>query len=134
MQLKKRSVKGKITITTQKTEGMIHIKITDTGKGIPEQNLPRIFDPFFTTKGVTIPSRPPTPQPYWRQLLTEGHLSTKRSTSHFPLPPTSCSTHYRGGGAAKIGCGPNWVDRKSSNSFPVKLKSQYFFPTLTKKS
>ncbi|MBU0600066.1 hypothetical protein KJ997_04730 [bacterium] len=26
------------------------IRISDTGKGIPEENLLHIFDPFFTTK------------------------------------------------------------------------------------
>ena len=31
---------------------MAEITITDTGCGIPEENLTRIFDPFFTTKGV----------------------------------------------------------------------------------
>ncbi|MCM8826762.1 MAG: response regulator [Candidatus Omnitrophica bacterium] len=28
----------------------IKIEVTDTGVGIPEENLPKIFDPFFTTK------------------------------------------------------------------------------------
>ena len=28
----------------------LHIAITDQGKGIPKEHLPRIFDPFFTTK------------------------------------------------------------------------------------
>jgi signal transduction histidine kinase len=28
----------------------IELSISDTGPGIPDQNLPRIFDPFFTTK------------------------------------------------------------------------------------
>jgi len=31
---------------------MIEIAISDTGCGIPEDNLQRIFDPFFTTKSV----------------------------------------------------------------------------------
>ncbi len=31
---------------------LAEITITDTGCGIPEENLQRIFDPFFTTKGV----------------------------------------------------------------------------------
>ncbi len=30
----------------------VDIEITDTGKGIPPEILPRIFDPFFTTKDV----------------------------------------------------------------------------------
>lgn len=43
--------KGTITITTEMSDGMISIAITDTGKGIPPENLQRIFNPFFTTKG-----------------------------------------------------------------------------------
>jgi two-component system NtrC family sensor kinase len=45
---------GTLTITTlpapdQKT---VFVEFTDTGEGIPEENLTRIFDPFFTTKEV----------------------------------------------------------------------------------
>ena len=31
---------------------MVFVEFTDTGEGIPEENLTRIFDPFFTTKDV----------------------------------------------------------------------------------
>jgi len=43
---------GEIKILTTRDDGQVVIKISDTGSGIPEQNLNRIFDPFFTTKEV----------------------------------------------------------------------------------
>lgn len=43
---------GKITISTGIQGGMVFAGISDTGPGIPKDNLERIFDPFFTTKGV----------------------------------------------------------------------------------
>ncbi|MCJ7541981.1 MAG: DUF3365 domain-containing protein, partial [Desulfobacterales bacterium] len=41
---------GEITIKTNHGKGNITIKITDTGPGIPEDELQYIFDPFFTRK------------------------------------------------------------------------------------
>jgi two-component system NtrC family sensor kinase len=42
---------GTITITTRRVDGdSMDIVISDTGCGIPEENLRKIFDPFFTTK------------------------------------------------------------------------------------
>lgn len=41
---------GVLTIKTSFDETHIHISISDTGCGIPEDVLPKIFDPFFTTK------------------------------------------------------------------------------------
>ena len=43
---------GEIKITTGALDGKVEINISDTGKGIPEENLSKIFDPFFTTKEV----------------------------------------------------------------------------------
>ncbi|MCL2458222.1 MAG: ATP-binding protein [Desulfobulbus sp.] len=43
--------RGTIGITTEAKEDMILVTITDSGKGIPPENLQLIFNPFFTTKG-----------------------------------------------------------------------------------
>ncbi|NOY53547.1 MAG: PAS domain S-box protein [Deltaproteobacteria bacterium] len=43
---------GRITIRTESDAGMIRVKISDTGSGIPQDKLKRIFEPFFTTKEV----------------------------------------------------------------------------------
>ncbi len=41
---------GVIIIKTWEKEDSIFISVSDTGCGIPEENLDKIFDPFFTTK------------------------------------------------------------------------------------
>lgn len=43
---------GVISIQSSHLPDEVQIKITDTGAGIPTENLSRIFDPFFTTKPV----------------------------------------------------------------------------------
>ena len=44
--------KGTITIKTWYEDHAIRIDVSDTGAGIPRENLIRIFEPFFTTKAV----------------------------------------------------------------------------------
>jgi signal transduction histidine kinase len=41
---------GRLAIRTWSARGRVLASVTDTGFGIPEENLARIFDPFFTTK------------------------------------------------------------------------------------
>jgi two-component system NtrC family sensor kinase len=45
---------GTITIRTAKKGDSVKISISDTGVGIPPENLSRVFDPGFTTKGVGV--------------------------------------------------------------------------------
>lgn len=45
---------GRLTISTDySSDKEILIKVADTGKGIPEDILPKIFEPFFSTKDAT---------------------------------------------------------------------------------
>jgi two-component system, NtrC family, sensor kinase len=43
---------GTITLTTRSEGAGVAVDVADTGKGIPEDVLPKIFDPFFSTKEV----------------------------------------------------------------------------------
>lgn len=41
---------GKLVIETAAESGWVAARFTDTGSGIPAEDLPKIFDPFYTTK------------------------------------------------------------------------------------
>lgn len=45
---------GVIDLTTSQHDGWITIEVSDNGKGIPVEVMPRIFEPFYTTKDVGV--------------------------------------------------------------------------------
>lgn len=46
--------RGTLTLTTESYGDEIELRVTDTGVGIPTDNLQKIFDPGFTTKGPAV--------------------------------------------------------------------------------
>jgi len=45
------STYGRITVRTEAVDGAVIVRITDTGRGIPPEHMPRLFTPFFSTRG-----------------------------------------------------------------------------------
>ncbi|MFL6447650.1 MAG: ATP-binding protein [Bryobacteraceae bacterium] len=41
---------GDVSVSAEKTENMLVLRVKDTGPGIPADRVDEIFDPFFTTK------------------------------------------------------------------------------------
>ena len=41
---------GRLRVVTWAEDSAVRVEISDTGAGIPPEQLERIFDPFFTTK------------------------------------------------------------------------------------
>ena len=44
--------RGTITLRSGREDDQVWISVTDTGIGIPVEQLSKIFDPFFTTKPI----------------------------------------------------------------------------------
>lgn len=44
---------GTLTVATREADGRLELAVTDTGVGIPPENLPHIFEPFFSSKKET---------------------------------------------------------------------------------
>jgi signal transduction histidine kinase len=54
---------GTLTVSSTLAAGTLQLRVADSGRGLPEQIVPRVFEPFFTTKsggtglGLAIVSR-----------------------------------------------------------------------------
>jgi len=66
---------GTLTILVEGDERQIMLLLTDTGKGIPEENIPLLFTPFFTTKPVGDGTGLGLPQVYATVKAHRGDIS-----------------------------------------------------------
>jgi len=66
---------GTLTISVEGDARQITLLLTDTGKGIPEENIPLLFTPFFTTKPVGDGTGLGLPQVYATVKAHRGDIS-----------------------------------------------------------
>jgi signal transduction histidine kinase len=83
---------GTLRVALYRAEDTFHIKISDTGGGIPDENLYCIFDPFFTTKergtglGLSVVLR--IVKGYGGRINVENH-DGDGTTFHIQFPVTA---------------------------------------------
>ena len=85
--------RGTLTLSTWCQDGLAKISISDTGPGIPKENLEKIFEAFFTTKppgkgtGLGLHNVREIVKRYGGNLTVESQVGTGTTfTIEFPKP------------------------------------------------
>ncbi len=85
--------RGTLTLSTWSQDGQAKISISDTGPGIPKENLEKIFEAFFTTKppgkgtGLGLHNVREIVKRYGGNLTVESQVGTGTTfTMEFPKP------------------------------------------------
>jgi signal transduction histidine kinase len=76
---------GRLSISSQTTQETLRLEITDTGRGISEEEAKNIFEPFYTTKNQGLGLG----MPYARKIL-EQHGGTLSLESRIKEGTTIC--------------------------------------------
>ncbi|HRC56174.1 MAG TPA: HAMP domain-containing sensor histidine kinase, partial [Kofleriaceae bacterium] len=81
---------GSITISASERGERVVCTVTDTGVGIPPENLDKVFEPFFSTKaeagtGLGLPVAREIVQSYGGKLTVESMVN-RGTTFTFDLP------------------------------------------------
>ncbi|MBN1630985.1 MAG: histidine kinase, partial [Thermoleophilia bacterium] len=77
---------GDLTITLSDDPDTISIEVTDTGVGIPEENMPKLFDPFFTTKQVGMGTGLGLAVSHGIVKMHKGQISARSNTDRYEGP------------------------------------------------
>jgi signal transduction histidine kinase len=76
---------GRLSISSQTTQETLRLEITDTGRGISEEEAKNIFEPFYTTKSQGLGLG----MPYARKII-EQHGGTLSLESRIKEGTTIC--------------------------------------------
>ncbi|NLE10896.1 MAG: 4Fe-4S dicluster domain-containing protein [Actinobacteria bacterium] len=77
---------GDLTITLRDDPDTIFIEVTDTGVGIPAENMPKLFDPFFTTKQVGMGTGLGLAVSHGIVKMHKGQISARSNTDRYEGP------------------------------------------------
>ena len=72
---------GVISVKIEENNGIVAIKISDTGAGIAKENLEKIFTPFFTTKGSQKGTGLGLPLVYGIVKMHKGKINVKSNNN-----------------------------------------------------